>query len=221
MNKPLLYIIIGVIAVAAIFFLFKGCKASKAQTKALTDSLVYYRNVSDSNHKNVIIVTKFNDSVVGKNHKDSIWYNQKINDQAHVIAVLNGRYSKIKDSIPNDYALLKKFYLDHDTTALYETYNRLNQELIDANNLLFSIQLARDSSDNIRVSEIERLNGVIKTTRQSLAAFKLAYEDELNTTKGLSTALNKSIKQQKRTLILGILQKVGYALGGFFIGRVK
>lgn len=217
MRLPAQILIIASIIVWVL--IVRGCYTQNRDIKSLQDSLSKFNGVTDSLVKRAAFFSYYNDSVVAKSLKDSAVYVQKIDSQTSVISVLKGRFNVTKDSIGVLYGQLKTFYLNHDTVALMATYNNLHQQLIDANNMLFAIQLARDSADNTRDSEIGRLNGVIVEINRSLRDFKQAFAAEVKNSQGLSSELDKVIRQKKKANLWGIVQKIGIGIGGIFIGK--
>jgi hypothetical protein len=219
MSILLKYLICAAIGAAIFFLCLKGCNKSSDDTKSLKTGLSVANHITDSLNILVSKVSHRNDSILIKSHQDSAKYSHKIDSQSRIIAILTGRFANTKDSISTLYDNLKVFYLNHDTASLRATYENLHQQLVDANNELFAIQIARDSADNIRNSEILRLNLVITQAQAALQDFKVAYTREVINSQSLGAELEKSIKQQKRAKVLGVIEKIGLAVGGFVVGK--
>lgn len=184
-------------------------KCSNQQVNTLTDSLKVEKALNDT----LIIQTKQSlkktDSIQQKKVIDSLSYTRKIDSQTRVIASLQGRLNVNKDSIKTLYANLKTFYLNHDTIALKETYERLSEQLTEANNMLFSIQIQRDSADNIRNAEIARLNGVINTLQGQIHELQSLLKLSTDNASNINKTAMKAIKRQK---VATLLAKVGVGL---------
>jgi hypothetical protein len=202
--------IIGVVVIISIacFFLFRGCEQSKS-VQAIKDSLNVERALNDTIKIEKAVISKANDSVMAKSHKDSTIFISKIDSLTKIVATLKGQFRVTKDSIGTLYGQLKTFYYQHDTVALVETYNRLSSELTEANNQLFAIQLARDSSDNARDTEIVRLNGLIKTLEAQISELQALLVSCTANASNLAKTGDLAIKKAKAS---GLFAKIGMGI---------
>lgn len=171
MSKYIPYIVVLIIGAVICFLLMKGCRPGSSIDR-IEDSLRIEKALNDSIKISAVIVKKSNDSILTVKTKGDSAYKHKIDSQAHIIAILKGQFKVTKDSIGTLYDQLKTFYLAHDTTDLYKTYSELRDQLTTANNELFAIQIARDSSDYIRNNEITRLNGIITTLQGQIKEYQ-------------------------------------------------
>ena len=199
------YILLFLFGAAACFFLMRGCSGNSAY-QSVKDSLNAEIKKEDSiKLKNAALSTQ-NAVVIALNQKNITTYQAKIDSQSRVIAILKGQFKVSKDSIGVLYANLKKFYDEHDTLALAQTYANLATQLNDANNLLFQVSLARDSADHIRNEEIERSHAVIDTLQSEITQFKGLLIECSNNNAALSSTAQKALKKSK---INGLLAKFG------------
>lgn len=187
------------------WILFKGC-GNGSVTQQLQDSLNRERALNDTLIVQSKVVFHQNDSLKQKKAFDSAIFVKKIDSQTHVIASLQGRLNIKKDSIRTLYDNLKTFYLNHDTVALQATYDNLSNQLTDANNLLFAIQLARDSADNIRTAEIARLNQVINSLQDQIKQLKELLVQSTANASDLGKTAQRALRKQK---VNALLAKVG------------
>lgn len=190
------------------FFQFKSCNKSDT-TKAITDSIKTQLAVIDSLKKSAVAVSFDNEQTKLKYGADTIAYRHKIDSQSHVIAVLQGKFKVTKDSIGSLYANLKIFYLNHDTVSLAETYQNLATQLNDANNQLFAIQIARDSSDNIRDKEIQSAHEVIDDLQNQIVRLQSLLQACTVNADALGKTATKAAKKAKMAALLG---KVGLGI---------
>jgi len=202
--------IIGVVAILAVacFFLFRGCQQSKA-VQSIQDSLNVERALNDTIKIEKAVIAKANDSIMVKSHSDSAKFVSKIDSLSKVVATLRGQFKVTKDSIGTLYSNLKTYYLGHDTVALYRTYSELQTQLTDANNMLFAIQLARDSSDNARDTEIVRLNGLIKTLEAQISELQALLVSCTANASNLAKTGDLAIKKAKAS---GLFAKIGMGI---------
>lgn len=204
-SKTITYLSLFLAGVLLCFIFMQRCVKGN-QIDAIQDSLNRERALNDTLIVQSKVVFYQNDSLKQKKAVDSAIFVKKIDSQSRVIASLQGRLNIKKDSIRTLYDNLKTFYLNHDTVALQATYDNLSTQLTDANNLLFAIQLARDSADNIRIVEIARLNQVINTLQDQIKQLKeLLVESTTNASNLNKTAL-KALRKQK---VDALLAKVG------------
>lgn len=207
MGKTVPYIAIFISGVVICWIFMNKC--SNQQVNMLTDSLKVEKALNDT----LIVQTKQSikktDSIQQKKVIDSLAYTRKIDSQTRVIVSLQGRLNVNKDSIKTLYGNLKTFYLDHDTVALKETYERLSEQLTAANNMLFAIQIQRDSADNTRNAEIARLNGVINTLQSQIHELQSLLKQSTDNASNINKTAMKAIKKQK---VAALISKVGIGL---------
>lgn len=206
MSKGITYFLVFAIGILACWYFMQGC--DKPNEK-LENTIKVLAAVNDSLFIKSQKVTRQNDSItIAKVIGDSL-YEHKIDSQTHIISKLQGRFKATKDSIGTLYADLKTFYLNHDTVALAETYQRLSDQLQTANQQLFSIQIQRDSADNIRDAEISRLQGIIGQLQGEITELKgLLTECARNASELAKTGL----KAAKRAKISALISKIGVGL---------
>jgi hypothetical protein len=215
--KPIFkYLIIAIIGVLLYGMFFKGC--NKRSMEDVERDLKIEKTLTDSIKAVQWQLLKTNDSLMLKNTYDSLSY-LHINDSLkHVIGVLQSRFSVARDSIGTMYANLKKFYQEHDTVKLYDTYNRLQSELSQANQLLFSVQISRDSLENAKDSEISRLRVAIIDLQEQLVAFnKLLTQSTENQSKLAKTANEAINKAKRKSLLLKITGGIAFVLAAIAI----
>src|SRR5882672_5322389 len=141
MSKIIPYFAVFAIGIFCCWYFMRSC--DKPDT-GLIDTIKVLSAKNDSVAAVGQNIFYENDSLkIVKKRGDSI-YEHRIDSQNHIIAVWQGRLKITKDSIGSLYTNLKTFYLNHDTVALAETYQRLSDQLHDANQQLFSVQIARD-----------------------------------------------------------------------------
>lgn len=207
MSSTIRYIVCVIAGVGICWIFMNRCTSQ--QTQSLIDSLKVEKALNDT----LIVQTKQSikktDSIQQKKVVDSLVYTRKIDSQTRVIASLQGRLNVNKDSIKTLYANLKTFYLDHDTVALKETYERLSEQLTQANNMLFQVQLARDSADNLRNAEITRLNGVINTLQGQIHELQSLLKLSTDNASNINKTAMKALKKQK---VAALISKVGIGL---------
>lgn len=190
------------------FLQFQACNKTETPT-ALTDSIKTQLAVIDSLKKSAVAVSFDNEQTKLKYGADTIAYRHKIDSQSHIIAVLQGKFKVTKDSIGSLYANLKIFYLNHDTVSLAETYQNLATQLNDANNQLFAIQIARDSSDNIRDKEIQSAHEVIDDLQNQIVRLQSLLQACTVNADALGKTATKAAKKAKMAALLG---KVGLGI---------
>lgn len=207
-----------VAAIVVAFLYFRSCKSQSAQLKLTQDSLNIHKRITDSVVKQRDTMIRAKDSVIQKSHKDSVVF-IRVNDSLKtVISVLKGRFSVTKDSIGVLYRQLGYFYHAGDTVALKAAYIDLKQQLDLASNQLISLQLARDSSDQVKSNEIDRLNGVVNTLKGQLdSAFSLL-STQIANSKAEEAATQKLINSQKKAKFIKLLEIIGAGIAGLFIG---
>jgi hypothetical protein len=206
MRNGLLYFLVFAIGIFCCWYFMRGCDRPDEKTEntikvlsAANDSFYISSQKLGRKYDSIIIAKVIGDSA----------YEHKIDSQSHVIAVLKGKFNVTKDSIGVLYRNLKTFYLDHDTVALAETYQRLSDQLQSANQQLFAIQIQRDSADNIRDAEITRLQGVISQLQAEIVELK-----QLLTacTSNASELAKTGLKAIKRAKISALISKIGVGL---------
>lgn len=200
------YLAVLAIGIFICWYFMRGCDKPD---EGLVDSIKVLAAKNDSLVVGGEKVKHQNDSLkIAIKEGDSI-YKHKLDSQSRIIAIWQGRFKVTKDSIGVLYGNLKKFYLNHDTIALAETYNRLAQELQDANQQLFAIQIARDSSDNIRDAEIARQRRNISELEDQI--------DELSRlltacTNNASELAKTGAKAAKKAKISALISKIGIGI---------
>lgn len=170
MSKVSLYGLAVCIGALVMFFWMKGCGAASGVDK-IQDSLNVEKALNDTIKTEALFMMQEIKRGDEKNTRDSLIFNHKIDSQSKVIAKLEGRFNVARDSIGALYANLKTFYLNHDTVDLYLTYSNLRDQLIQANQLIFSLQISRDSADYTRDQEIVRLNSTIVTLQNHIKSY--------------------------------------------------
>lgn len=208
MSKVIPYFAVFTIGIICCWYFVRSC--DKPDT-GLLDTIKVLSAKNDSVAAVGQKVFHENDSLkIVKKRGDSI-YEHKIDSQNHIIAVWQGRLKITKDSIGSLYADLKTFYLNHDTVALAETYHRLSDQLHDANQQLFNIQIARDSADNIRDAEITRLQGIISQLQAEISELKALL---ISCTANASELAKTGLKAAKKAKIAALIGKIGVGLSG-------
>lgn len=205
MGKTITYISLFIAGVLVCFIFMQRCVKGN-QIDAIQDSLNRERALNDTLIIQSKVVFNQNDSLKQKKASDSVIYVKKIDSQRRIIASLQGHLHVKGDSIRTLMGNLKTFYLNHDTAALQATYDNLSTQLTDANNLLFAIQLARDSADNIRIAEIARLNQVINTLQDQIKQLKELLVECTNNASNINKTAIRALRKQK---VNALLAKVG------------
>lgn len=181
---------------------FKSCNKSDT-TKGITDSIKTQLAVIDSLKKSAVAVSFDNEQTKLKYGADTIAYRHKIDSQSHVISLLQGRLNVTKDSLMISFKNLKIFYENHDTIQLFSTYNRLSEELTEVNQQLFSLQIARDSADNIRDKEIQSAHEVIDDLQNQIVRLQSLLQACTVNADALGKTATKAAKKAKMAALLG------------------
>lgn len=210
MSKILPYLVVLLIGIAICFLWLKGCgKGSDIQI--IQDSLNTFKKKNDTIVALTTVVSHKFDSIRVKHTHDSLGYTHKIDSQSHIITVLQGQTKVTKDSVVILYKQLKEFYDNKDTVALLAAYTELRNQWGQLNQQLFNLQIARDSSDNIRTAEIERLNRVVASLEGQITQFKTLLAECTDNASNLAKAGNKAVKKAKLAALWG---KIGTGLAG-------
>lgn len=194
--KIISYIGIVAILLIACFFFFRGCQQGKA-LQSIQDSLNIEKALNDTIKIKATKVAQANDSIVVKNTKDSTKYVSKIDSLTRIVQTLKGQFKVTKDSIGTLYVQLKTLYDAHDSIGLARTYYELRDQLNSANQLIFSIQISRDSADNVRNAEIARLNGLVIILQGQLTQYINLLTECTKNADSLSKSGNLAIKQAR------------------------
>lgn len=208
LNWPAIVLFLVILVMG--FFLFQTCNKGNSLT-TISDSIKIEKAVNDSLKKSLATISFDNEKIKDNYRADTIAYKRKIDSQAHIIAVLQGKFKVTKDSIGTLYTNLKKFYLDHDTLQLQITYQNLATQLSDANQQLFAIQIARDSADYIRDKEIQNAHQIIAYSQDQIN--KLQALLKICTDNG-SDLVKIATKAQKKAKLAAILNKVELGVAG-------
>jgi len=214
MKSILPYIIGFIVGVLLCVILWeKGCNNSSSEIR-LQDSLRIERALNDT-----IKIVKDNiahryDSVSAKKTKDSATYVYKLDSLNKAYMGLKSRFSDTKDSLFSLNSRLKQLANNSNDTDLKEVVSRLGDELNDANNQLFYIQINRDSSSNLKDSEIVRLNNVIVELQSEIKQLKdLVNQCTANTDKVTAQLQETLNRLKKRRLITRISEGLNIVLG--------
>lgn len=207
-----------VIAVAVLVLYVNSCHKNADAIKLAQDSLNVHRRVTDSIKLESDSLKVENAVLKFTNHNDSSLFVRKMDSLKNVISLLKGRFSVTKDSINLLYGQLRTFYEAGDTTALKSAYLSLRQQLDEAGQQLFQIQIARDSSDYAKDNEIERLNGVVKTIQAQLDRAFQELTAQIANSKAEENETQKLITKQKKAKLAGIFKLIGVAIAGLFVG---
>ena len=200
-----------------VFFATKSCSDKAIERlqqvsdrgKAITDSL---KKHGDS-------VDKINEALKAKNTQDSISFVYKVDSQSAVIKSLQGKYASSQNKLVDLTNQLRTYYLSHDTTQLFKTYDSLQNQLTILNNAYFAVQISRDSLDYYYKGEVERLHNVINEAQSNLSEFKKSFTDEVFLNKSLTDQIDKSVRKERTAKFWNNAQKGLAAVLGFFIGR--
>ncbi len=207
-----------ILAIGIAFLYFRQCKSEGAEIKLVQDSLSVHVKITDSVIKAKESKLKFNDSVIKKDHADSLSYTRQNDSLKTVISILKGKFSVTKDSIGVLYNQLAAFYNAGDTVALRAAYLDLKQQLDLAGSQLFAIQIARDSMDFVKSNEIERLNGVVNTLKGQLDSAFALLNTQIANSRSEEAATQQILTAQKKKRIWDLLEKIGIGIGALFIG---
>lgn len=206
MSKSITYFLVFAIGIFACWYFMQGC--DKPNEK-LENTIKVLAAVNDSLFIKSQKITRQNDSItIAKIIGDSL-YEHKIDSQKHVIFKWEARWQITKSKIGDLYDSLKILYLNHDTVALADTYQRLSDQLQTANQQLFAIQIQRDSADNIRDAEIARLQGIIGQLQGEITELKGLLTE---CTRNASELAKTGLKAAKRAKISALISKIGVGL---------
>lgn len=208
MSKILPYLAVLLIGIAVCFFWMKGC-GKESDVQVIQDSLNTFKKKNDTIVALTTVVSHKFDSIRVRHTHDSLGYTHKIDSQSHIITVLRGQTKITKDSVVILYRQLKEFYDNKDTVALLAAYTELRNQWSQLNQQLFNLQIARDSSDNIRTAEIERLNGVITSLEGQIVEFKDLLIQCTDNASNLAATGNKALKKAK---MASLWSKIGGGL---------
>lgn len=208
MSKAYLYVLAFLLGGMVLFFWMKGCGPASGTDK-IQDSLRIEQALNDTIAGNARFLLSYSQALETKNARDSLSYRKTIDSQARVIAVLQGKFRVTKDSIGTLYDQLKVFYDAHDTIALANAYAELRGQLDLANQLLFSIQIGRDSADNINTAEIARLNVLATALQSHIKAYEALLVECTTNASNLAKTGQKAVKKAKMDALFA---KIGIGL---------
>lgn len=208
MNKAYLYVSAFLVGALLMFFWMKGCGPSSGIDK-IQDSLRIENALNDTISLQAKFLLRHSEALESKNKSDSLSYRKTIDSQARVIAVLQGKFRITKDSIGTLYDQLKVFYDAHDTIALANAYQELRGQLDLANQLLFSIQIGRDSADNMNTAEIARLNVLLTALQSHIKAYEALLVECTTNASNLAKTGQRAVKKAKMDALFA---KIGAGL---------
>ena len=206
--KYLPYILCLVLGAAIVILCMKSCKGD-SELKSLSDSLKIQILRADSIQSKAVKLGHTTDSVVIKNRVDSFRYITKIDSLNKVCARLKANFLATRDTISNLHNKLNDAFATSDTGKVYRIAHSLNNQLVIANNELFSWSVGRDSSDQAMKDEIVRLYNVIDTLKSQINQFKELLVTCTNNNAALSKTANSAIKKAKAR---GLVSKIGMGL---------
>lgn len=215
MNKGYLYVTAFLVGALVMFFYMKGCDSPPLHS--LQDSLNREQNLNDTLKLENTKVIKKSDSMLFKNVKDSLSYRKIIDSQSRVIAVLQGKFKVSRDSIFSLYGQLKEYYEAKDTVALLRSYMELREELNEADGLLFTIQIARDSLQNTAQNEGGRLNGLIAQLKGQISTLNGLLIQCTDNASSLAKNGNTAIKKARAANMWGRISTVLAAILGVIL----
>lgn len=198
-----------IIIVVMSILLFKTC-GDGSDIKNHADEL---NKKNDSLIAKMAIVGKISDSVAAKNSIDSLKSAVKFDSLSKVIVVQNAAFEKTRATLIGLKHQLDSADKNKDTTDFYAACREISNQLTEANNQLFQIQISNDSLSNAKNEEIQRLHGVIAEVQSELAQFKVAFAEEINTNKQLTSDIEKLARKAKKT---SLLTKIGWGLAAIF-----
>lgn len=208
MNKAYLYVLAFLLGGLVLFFWMKGCGPASGTDK-IQDSLRIEQALNDTIAENARFLMSYSRGLETKNARDSASYRKTIDSQSRVIAALQGKFRVTKDSIGTLYDQLKVFYDSHDTIDLANAYAELHGQLDLANQLLFSIQIGRDSADNINTAEIGRLRVLVTALQSHIKAYEALLVECTTNASNLAKTGQKAARQAKMNALFA---KIGAGL---------
>lgn len=208
-KKIIPYGIVLTFILAGAFFYFKGCKSGKSDVDILHDSLVAEIKANDSiKTRHVAIMVKV-DSLKVKNTTDSLKFTKKIDSLQNAYTLLKSKLNGTKDSIFRLKSQLDGLANNIDNPQLKEVVSRLGDQLTDANNQLWYIQMNRDSATTADTAEITRLRGVVVELQGQVRALNDLLIQCTTNASNMSKTANSAIKKAKAR---GLLAKIGGGL---------
>lgn len=215
MNKGYLYVTAFLVGALVMFFYMRGCASPPLHS--LQDSLRLEKQLNDTIViRSKALIAKY-EWDAARDSIDRLAYQRIIDSQKRVINSLQGRFKSSKDSIFTLYGQLKTYYEAHDTLALFTSYRELRDELTIANNLLFSIQIQRDSLENASTSEIERLKGLITQLKGQINTLNDLLIQCTDNASSLAKNGNAAIKKARAANIWGRISTVLAAILGVIL----
>jgi hypothetical protein len=193
----------------------KGCGDPKEQI--LQDSLNIEKQRNDT------ITTRANewkqkhDSITLAKHIGDSLDKHKIDSLTTVCTSLKTKFLSTRDTIANLHDRLNVAFSTNDTGRVYKIADSLNNELVAANNQLFSWQISRDSLSSAQLSEIERLQGVITTLQGQISQFTALLTDCTNNAAALAKTGQKAAKKAK---LASLWAKLGTGIAAVAIGII-
>lgn len=196
----------------------RSCNGENAAIKSEQAALDAHKKTTDSIKGESDSLKGANETLIIVNHNDSLSYSRKIDSFKVIVSILKGRFLTTKDSINLLYSQLKVFYEAGDSNALKTAYLSLRQQLDEAGQQLFAIQIARDSSDYAKDNEIERLNGVVKTLQAQLDRCFLEFSKEVDVAISEGKIAQTLLNKQKKGKFMEWLRLLGVAIAGLLVG---